>query len=84
VASLAVSLNHNRQSKEEIDMAAAFKAMIMTLGLLVGALMIMEGVAWWLHSTATEKNFPVTPLRGQFSILMDTPQPIAHFRSELT
>jgi hypothetical protein len=65
-------------------MAAAFKAMIMTLGLLVGALMIMEGAAWWLHSTATVKDFPNTPLRGQFSILMDTPQPIAHFRSELT
>ena len=65
-------------------MAEAFKAMIMTLGLLVGALMIMEGVAWWLHSTATEKDFQNTPLRGQFSILMDTPQHIVHFHSELT
>jgi high-affinity Fe2+/Pb2+ permease len=64
-------------------MAAAFKAMIMTLGLLVAVLMVLEGVAWWLHSTGTVKDFPGTPLRGQFSTLMDTPQPIAHFRSAL-
>ena len=64
-------------------MAEAFKAMIMTLGMLVAALMVLEGAAWLLHFTGTAKGSPVTLRPAQFSTLLHTPQHIAHSRSVL-
>jgi hypothetical protein len=65
-------------------MSQAFKAMTVTIGLLVGVIILLEAVTWLLPSTVTENIFPVAQHRAQFSILMDTPQPIVLFRSALT
>jgi hypothetical protein len=48
------------------------------IGLLVGVIMVMEGVAWLLLSTGMVKDFPSTQRQVRFSTLMVTPAPIEH------
>jgi hypothetical protein len=61
-----------------------FKAFIMMLSILVAAIMIIEGAIWSLRSMGMVSAYPGTQHPAQFSILLHTPQPIAHFHSELT